>query len=152
MTPRNEQPEYLAWKGIKQRCYDPTSPSYGNYGGRGIEMHWSWINDFQAFVDHVGRRPSSELTLDRIDNDLGYCPGNMRWATRAQQNRNRRNNTIYECDGQRLTQAEWAEELRVSRPTLRRWIDRLGVQDGLTSLILKQRRKGVMWQNVAIAA
>jgi hypothetical protein len=81
--------EHRAWVNMLQRCENPNHKSYKNYGGRGIAVCERW-HDFQAFVADVGPRPSPSLSLDRIDNDGGYEPGNVRWATRSEQNSNRR--------------------------------------------------------------
>lgn len=83
-------PEYRAWQGIKQRCLNPKSPRYADWGGRGITMYQPWIADFDSFLAEIGRRPGPEFSVDRIDNDRGYVPGNVRWATAAQQANNRR--------------------------------------------------------------
>src|SRR5215207_628077 len=83
-------PEYVIWCSIKQRCLNPRHPRYSDYGRRGITICDEWRDDFAAFLAHVGRRPASHLTLDREDNNRGYEPGNMRWATRSQQVRNSR--------------------------------------------------------------
>lgn len=84
------------WSRIKQRCYDSNCSDYKNYGERGIVLQASWINDSEAFTVYVASLPNydrvfaDDLTLDRIDNDKGYVEGNLRWATRAEQNKNRR--------------------------------------------------------------
>lgn len=82
--------EHRIWRGIKTRCYNSKSKSYKNYGGRGIVMADEWLNDFGAFLKHVGRRPSPNHSIDRIDNSGNYAPGNVRWATWVQQAGNRR--------------------------------------------------------------
>lgn len=82
--------EYRCWAHIKDRCLTKRNESYPNYGGRGIDMDPRWIGSFEAFFADVGPKPSPDLSIDRIDNERGYWPGNVRWATKAQQQQNRR--------------------------------------------------------------
>ena len=77
--------EYRAWLNMKSRCLNPNAAGYNRYGGRGIKVHEGWVSDFQSFLSHVGTRPSAGHSLDRIDNDKGYEPGNVRWATKVTQ-------------------------------------------------------------------
>jgi hypothetical protein len=72
------------------RCYNPKNPRYADYGGRGITVCDAWRHDFSAFLADMGRRPSKEHSLDRIDNDKGYSPDNCRWALPAEQMTNLR--------------------------------------------------------------
>jgi hypothetical protein len=86
----SHKPEYEAWHSMKQRCLNPRHRAFKNYGGRGIAVCPSWVGSFEAFFAYVGRKPHPALTLDRIDNDGDYEPGNVRWATWSQQNGNQR--------------------------------------------------------------
>lgn len=98
-TPRSARREsltYTTWRGLRDRCTNPQSTSYQNYGGRGIGICERW-RVYENFLNDVGERPSREHTIDRIDNSRGYEPGNVRWATKSQQARNRRS-TILSLD------------------------------------------------------
>ena len=81
--------EHTAWANAKARCFDPKNPRYACYGGRGIYMCAEWAQSFAAFLTHIGPAPGG-TTLDRIDVNRGYEPGNVRWATKAVQARNKR--------------------------------------------------------------
>lgn len=87
---RARPPEWRSWREAKRRCFNANRHDYGNYGGRGIVMCSEWRKSFSAFLAHIGPKPSPELTLDRIEADGNYEPGNVRWATRAVQSQNQR--------------------------------------------------------------
>lgn len=92
---------YNVWKAIKERCTVESSKAYKHYGGRGITVCSRWL-DFANFEADMGQPPFEGATIDRKDNDKGYCPENCRWATHAEQSRNTRRNTNFEWKGQTL--------------------------------------------------
>lgn len=100
---------YGTWLNMRQRCTNPANPSWKNYGGRGITICDAW-DDFGQFIRDVGE-PEPGQTLDRIDNDGNYEPGNVQWATRAAQNRNKRANRMIELGGVTKCLADWCDEL-----------------------------------------
>lgn len=83
-------PEYTAWKNMISRCYNPKKDRYKDWGGRGIMVCEEWRNDFSAFLRHIGKRPSSKHSVDRIEVNGNYEPGNVRWATLEAQSHNQR--------------------------------------------------------------
>tara|TARA_R110000868_G_scaffold13848_3_gene64357 strand:- start:8415 stop:8933 length:519 start_codon:yes stop_codon:yes gene_type:complete len=84
--------EYISWFGMKQRCYNTNFRQYKDYGGRGIKVCERWKESFVNFLEDMGRKPSPQHSLDRINNDGNYEPSNCRWATRSEQQNNKRNN------------------------------------------------------------
>jgi hypothetical protein len=91
----SQTPEYAAWRRAIDRCTNPNNKKYKYYGGRGIKVCARWMESYEAFLADVGRKPSPELSIDRIDNDGDYEPGNVRWGTSEQQNNNRRSHRIF---------------------------------------------------------
>jgi hypothetical protein len=107
-------PEYHAYYDIVRRCTNPAFKHYRHYGGRGI---LNKFESFEAFYAEVGGRPGKGYELDRIDNDGHYEPGNVRWATKAQNNRNKRTSVFVTHNGITKCLAAWAEEAGLSRST-----------------------------------
>lgn len=108
---KNEKPapEYVAWSAMKARCENPKHRFLKNYGGRGIKVCDRWRENYEAFLVDVGRKPSSGHTIDRIENDRDYEPGNVRWATRTEQQRNKRNNLLVTFRGEEMPLARACE-------------------------------------------
>lgn len=117
VTTARHRPEWRALKGAIDRCHNPNNESYADYGGRGITVHEQWrgFGGFGLFFGHIGPKPSSKATLDRIDNSRGYEPGNVRWATWVQQANNRRSSRKITWRGETHTAAEWARKLGLRR-------------------------------------
>lgn len=100
--------EYNVWVGMRDRCANPNDDSFVRYGGRGIRVCERW-QTFELFLEDMGPRPSKRHSIERIDNDGHYEPGNCRWATGVEQGRNKRNNVLVTHNGITRTVSEWAE-------------------------------------------
>lgn len=110
--------EFRIYMAMKHRCENPNSPAYANYGGRGIRVAPEWRHDFAAFLAHLGPRPSKKHSLDRIDVNGNYEPGNVRWATRTEQARNTRANRFLTYNGRTMTLVEWGETTGLGRQVI----------------------------------
>jgi hypothetical protein len=93
-------PEYYIWKAMNQRCTNSNTKNYSDYGGRGITVCERWLDSFEAFYEDMGPRPSPDHSIERRENDGNYEKSNCYWATRTEQNNNKRNNTLYSYKGQ----------------------------------------------------
>jgi hypothetical protein len=112
--------EYVIWSNVVQRCTNRENPSCKNYGARGIKVCDRWRESFEAFYADVGPRPSADHSLDRRDNEGHYEPGNVRWATRAQQVRNCRTAVFHAIDGESMLLVDWSKRTGVPESTIRR--------------------------------
>lgn len=117
---KNKTTEYVIYCDMLTRCYNKTFPFYCYYGGRGITVCDRWRASYLAFIEDVGRRPGPEYTIDRINNNGNYEPGNVRWATRAQQLRNRSDNRLITANGRTMCLQDWANETGLNESTIHR--------------------------------
>jgi len=102
-------PEYHIWNSMKNRCHNLNDKGYPNYGGRGITVCKKWIESFEEFYSYIGQQPFPGASIDRIDNNGNYEPGNVRWATRKQQAANTRRQKHGVCVSQ------WSKEKNLDR-------------------------------------
>ncbi len=123
---RGRSKEYRAWQQMRVRCGWKAGLRWERYGGRGVRVCERWAASFEAFLADVGRAPSSEHSLDRIDLDGHYEPGNVRWATREQQMRNTSMSRRLTFRGETLTVVEWAERVGIPAYQIRNRLDVLG--------------------------
>ena len=114
----SDLPEYASYMMMLARCNNSNNSDYHRYGGRGICVCNRW-NNFKLFLADMGPRSSSEYSIDRINNDGDYEPGNCRWATRVEQQNNKRTNHIINYEGKSQTLAQWARATGIYSTTLR---------------------------------
>lgn len=107
--PETETREYRAWINMRSRCNNPNTPFFDRYGGRGIKVCPEWEASYETFLRDMGRRPSPQHSLDRIDVNGDYKASNCRWATASEQCRNLTTNRFVEVGGIQMTLAEAAE-------------------------------------------
>lgn len=110
--------EYRAWQAMINRCENPNMLHWENYGGRGITIAPVWRQSFQQFLDDMGPCPSG-FSLDRIDNNGPYTPGNCRWTDRTTQSRNSRRVRLVMAHGLTLSLVEWAERVGIPAARIR---------------------------------
>lgn len=114
---RTGTPEYSTWRGMIRRSHSGTADCAADYKGRGIRVCERWLK-FENFLADMGPRPSPAHSIDRIDNGGHYEPGNCRWATSVQQNRNRRSNRPVTAKGRTRLVVEWAADLGITPEAL----------------------------------
>lgn len=137
-------PIHRVWSSMVCRCSDSNSKSFANYGGRGITVsdQWKGIGGFERFLAHMGPKPTPEHTLDRIDNEGNYEPGNVRWASMKVQQNNKRSNRVCEYGGVLGTVSHWAEVYSVNKCTLADRLDRgWSVDEAIETPVQEHARK-----------
>ena len=138
-------PEYSALYSLRARCYRITHPEYRNYGARGITVCDRWLNKENGlanFLIDMGKRPSNNHSIERIDNNNGYTKDNCKWATRIEQLMNRRNTKLYTYKGETKHLNDWALELNISKDTLWRRINKqkMSFEEAVTAPIVRKRK------------
>lgn len=114
--------EYTSWAGMIDRCYRAASKKFHHYGGRGIRVCDRWHSSFENFLADMGPKPSPKHSLDRIDVNGNYEPGNCRWATQSQQMRNSRVTRMVTVNGETKPAADWGDETGIKYKTI---VDRI---------------------------
>lgn len=113
---------WRSWIKMRERCLNPKAINFARYGGRGVTVCAKWRDSFEAFLADMGERPGRSYSIERIDGNRGYQPGNCRWATPIEQATNRRSARLFTHDGLTLTVAEWSRRTGLPDETLRRRI------------------------------
>jgi len=132
-------PEYRCWASIKRRCTDSNDRSYPSYGGRGIDVDPRWLGAFEPFLADVGERPTDKHSLDRIDNDRGYWPDNVRWASRVEQANNRRRAKAPKLTSQQVIAMR---KMRTDGALIRELAEEFGVSLSQVSLVTLRKEWG----------
>jgi hypothetical protein len=155
---------YRIWAGMKERCRNPKCKAYRYYGGRGITVCERWLKSFEDFAADVGEPPEG-TSIDRINNDGNYEPGNVRWATMKTQAGNRSNNVTLTAFGETKILADWLLDERCKAPGLtitrrvqkQNWDHQQAIETpanqarskGTKNAIAKQKRTGVYGLTIA---
>jgi len=122
---------YRIWQAMLNRCRNPKTAMYPRYGGRGIQVCERW-SAFENFISDMGECPPG-MSIDRIDNDANYGPGNCRWADRHTQNRNKSSNRFIVHGGSKMCLTDWARSLSMDQASLAERIEKWGVTRALTT-------------------
>lgn len=134
---RVASPEYMSWQMMKNRCANPRATDYAYYGARGITFDPRWRH-FEAFLEDMGRKPTRQYTLERIDVSKGYSKDNCTWATRRAQARNRQKG-FHTCSMER------ADEIRALYATGRHYQYELAARFGITQAHVSQITRNTCW-------
>lgn len=137
----NGSSEYRSWKAMRERCLNPNCKDYKDYGSRGITVCARWLNSFENFLVDMGKKPTRSHTIERIDNNGNYEPGNCKWATRKEQGANKSNNRLIEFNGEKLIAPEWARRLGMKKETLISRLKRMSVERAFAYPVKSSNRR-----------
>lgn len=133
---RSTDPVFQVWCSMLARCRTASDSNWPRYGARGIRVCKRW-EKFENFLEDMGERPSPDSSLDRYPDPNGdYAPGNVRWASRRDQARNRRSNLVFSLEGVTMCLADWSDRLGLSRDRTRTYLRRLGATGVRRSALL----------------
>lgn len=119
--------EFAAWTRMKSRCYNSNNQKvYKNYGGRGITVCDRWLHSYENFLSDMGRMTAEKYTLERVDSNGNYEPGNCKWATMYEQQNNRRDNVRITHEGRTQNLSQWCREFGLNFWTVNRRINKYG--------------------------
>ena len=111
----NKSPEHSVWVGMKQRCTNPNKRDYRWYGAKGVKVCEEWMHSFLSFYGHIGAKPTPAHTVDRINVEKGYEPGNVRWATQQEQVENTTVVRMIYLNGKTQSVSAWEREMGLSK-------------------------------------
>lgn len=131
--------EYISWRCMLNRCYNPKNPSYRRYGELGIIVCDPWRSNFINFLTDLGLKPSKKHTIERIDGTKGYSKDNCIWATKSEQSNNTVSNVIYEYMGKKQTLSQWGVELNFNISKIRQRINKnkMSLEQALNTVDVK---------------
>lgn len=133
-------PEHSCWRSMIERCRNQKHTNRKYWIGVKVCDRWMGVNGFENFLEDMGTRPSLEYSLDRYPNKKGdYEPGNVRWATREQQSKNRSSNVYIEHNGLKMLQSEWAKRIGITHPNLIRAFKNKTFEQVIDNRILKRK-------------
>lgn len=142
---RHQTPEFRCWVGMRQRCYNQNCTGFKYWGGKGVAIcaRWNGIDGFANFLADMGPKPTASHSIDRINSDGNYEPGNCRWATRKEQNRNTRQNRRITYAGKTQCLKDWAIELGMTFSALQHRLNDRGwsVHRAFTTPVRPMKRR-----------
>ena len=140
-------PLYNTWYHLKNRCNNPKTINYHLYGGRGITVCDEWNNSFTTFLEDMGNKPTKQHSVERRNNELGYCKSNCYWDTKEEQQNNMRSNKLITYNNETYTISQWADVLNIEMPTLySRLKNNWTIERAFTEPVIKRNKKSILYE------